>query len=244
MKVSKNELMAALTKACEGLGFQPGDYYDAADMVVWLETHGFDGFDRLQAVLTYLNTTAPVHADLVQEDDHHSMLDGKGTSILLCGSEAVDLISSQVMKGSWAALELTNCYNRSFILQRLVKAARRNLAFIAYWRQSDYCVKVSIAPGAQLPEYQTFTMTGEFDSQSLRIFSGTDMAVIERQFSKELEFGVFLETYTAEEMQQCYLDSVEQGIEIDEALWKTLDELVARILVESTDSSRDGAGGS
>ena len=242
MKVSKNELMAALKKAFEGLGFQPGDYYDAADMVVWLETHGFDGFDRLQAVLTYLNTTGPVHADLVQEDDHQAMLDGKGTSILLCGSEAVDLISSQVMKGSWAALELTNCYNRSFILQRLVKAARRNLAFIAYWRQSDYCVKVSIAPGAQLPEYQTFTMTGEFDSQSLRIFSGTDMAVIERQFSKELEFGVFLETYSAEEMQACYLDSVEQGIEIDEALWKTLDDLVARILVESTDSSRAGAG--
>ena len=46
MKVSKNELMASLKKAFEGLGFQPGDYHNAADMVVWLETHGFDGFDR------------------------------------------------------------------------------------------------------------------------------------------------------------------------------------------------------
>jgi len=43
-------------------------------------------------------------------------------------------------------------------------------------------------------------------------------------------------------MMDCYRDSVEQGIEIDEALWQTLDELVARILVESTDSSRAGAG--
>jgi LDH2 family malate/lactate/ureidoglycolate dehydrogenase len=43
-------------------------------------------------------------------------------------------------------------------------------------------------------------------------------------------------------MQACYLDSVEQGIEIDEALWKTLNELVARVLVESTESSRAGAG--
>ena len=40
----------------------------------------------------------------------------------------------------------------------------------------------------------------------------------------------------------CYRDSVEQGIEIDQTLWQTLDELVARILVESTDSSRAGAG--
>ena len=57
MKVSKNELMAALKKAFEALGFQPGDCQDAADMVVWLQTHGFDGFDRLQGALSYLNTT-------------------------------------------------------------------------------------------------------------------------------------------------------------------------------------------
>ena len=73
MKVSKNELMASLKKAFEGLGFKPGDYHNAADMVVWLETHGFDGFSRLEAALDYLNTTAPIHADLVQEDAHNSV---------------------------------------------------------------------------------------------------------------------------------------------------------------------------
>jgi hypothetical protein len=242
MKVSKNELLAALKKAFEGLGFQPGDCQDAADMVIWLQTHGFDGFGRLQGALAYLNTTAPIHADLVQEDAHHAVLDGRGSSILLCGSEAVDLIRSQVVEGSWAALELTDCYNRTFILQRLIKAAQRNLGFIAYWRQQDYCVKVSIAAGAQLPEYQTFTMTGEFDAQSLRIFSGADIDVIQHQFAQQLEFGEYLETFSGEEMMDCYRDSVEQGIEIDETLWQTLDELVARILVESTDSSRAGAG--
>jgi hypothetical protein len=35
---------------------------------------------------------------------------------------------------------------------------------------------------------------------------------------------------------------VEHGIEIDAALWQTLDNLGARILVESTESSRAGAG--
>lgn len=125
MKVSKNELTASLKKAFEALGFQPGDYYDAADMVVWLETHGFYGFDRLLAVLAYLNTTVPTHADLVQEDMHNFVLDGKGTSVLLCGSEAVDLIRAQVMKGACAGLELANCYNRTFIIQRLIKATDR-----------------------------------------------------------------------------------------------------------------------
>jgi hypothetical protein len=242
MKVSKNELMASLRKAFEGLGFQPGDYSDAADMVIWLETHGFDGFDRLQAALNYLNTTAPIHADLIQEDAHDSVLDGKGTSILLCGGEAVDLIRSQVMPGFSAGLELVNCYNRSFILQRLVKAAQRNYAFIAYWRQLDYCVKVSIDAGAELPEYQTFTITETLDPQSLRLFCGADLALIEEQYAAQLQFGTLLETFTGEEMMDSYRDSLEQGIEIDESLWHTLDDLVARILVESTDSSRAGAG--
>ena len=242
MKVSKNELMASLKKAFEGLGFQPGDYYNAADMVVWLETHGFDGFDRLQAALAYLNTTAPIHADLVQEDAHNSVLDGKGTSILLCGSEAIDLIRTHVTPGFSAGLELFNCYNRTFIIQRLVKAAQRNYAFVAYWRQLDYCVKVSITEGAELPEYETFTVTEVLEPQSLRVFCGADLEIIERQYAGYLEFGTLIETYSTSEMLACYQDSVEHGIEIDEALWQTLDDLVARILVESTESSRAGAG--
>ena len=242
MKVSKNELMASLKKAFEGLGFQPGDYHNAADMVVWLETHGFDGFSRLEAALAYLNTTAPIHADLVQEDAHNSVLDGRGTSILLCGSEAVDLIRSQVVQGSGAGLELINCYNRTFVIQRLVKAAQRNLAFVAYWRQCDYCVKVSIEAGAELPEHETFTLIEVLEPQSLRVFCGADLEIIERQYAGYLEFGTLIETYSTSEMLACYQDSVEHGIEIDEALWQTLDDLVARILVESTESSRAGAG--
>jgi LDH2 family malate/lactate/ureidoglycolate dehydrogenase len=242
MKVSKNELMASLKKAFEGLGFQPGDYYDAADMVVWLETHGFDGFDRLQKALAYLNTTAPNHAVLVQEDEQNAVLDGEDSSILLCGSEAVDLLIAQVMQGSAARLQLNNCYNRTFILQRLVKAAQRNIAFVAFWRQEDYCVKVSVAAGAKLPEYSTFAMTELMEPQTLTIFSGKELKIIGEQFSAQLVMGPLLTTFTEAEMAACYLESLERGIEIDEELWQMLDDLVARILVESTESSRAGAG--
>ncbi|MFQ3327811.1 MAG: LDH2 family malate/lactate/ureidoglycolate dehydrogenase [Parasphingorhabdus sp.] len=242
MKVSKNELMASLKKAFEGLGFHPGDYYDAADMVVWLETHGLDGFDRLQAALAYLNTTGPTHAELIEEGTNYLFLDGNDSSILLCGSEAIDLLSAQIMEGSAARLQLNNCYNRTFILQRLVKAAQRNLAFIAYWRQDDCCIKVSIAAGADLPEHQTFSMAEDIDPQSLTVFAGTDLVVVEQQFSEQIAIGELIETYSSAGMSICYQDSVEQGIEIDEVLWSTLEGLVERILVESTESSRAGAG--
>ena len=242
MKVSRNELTASLKKAFEALCFEPGDYYDAADMVVWLETHGFYGFDRLLSTLAYLNTTGPVYADLIQEDKHNFVLDGKGTSILLCGSEAVDLIRAEVIKGKSAGLELINCYNRTFILQRLVKAAQRGFAFIAYWRQLEYCVKIKISPDELLPHYSTHEFAGKLDPQSLKIFCGASLANIEQQYAGELEFGDQIDHFSYSRMEECYQASLEYGIEIDEALWSMLDELVARVLVESTDRSRAGAG--
>jgi len=242
MKVSKNELKASLHKAFEGLGFHSGDYHNAADMVIWLEAHGFYGFDRLIAALSYLNTTAPVHADLTQEDGHNFVLDGRGTSILLCGSEAVDLLRAASTADSSAGLELINCYNRTFIIQRLVKAAERNVAFVAYWRQLDYCVKVSVEAGGLLPKYKTFSLIEEFDTQSLRVFCGPSLKIVENQYAQYLKFGRLIDTYDSAKMEDCYRDSLEQGIEIDEALWKTLDDLVARVLVESTELSRAGAG--
>ena len=43
-------------------------------------------------------------------------------------------------------------------------------------------------------------------------------------------------------MRDSYQYRLEQGIEIDQQFWSELDSLVARVLVESTDSSRAGAG--
>ncbi len=85
-------------------------------------------------------------------------------------------------------------------------------------------------------------MIDVFDRQSLRIFCGPDLETIEKQYAEQLEFGSLVETYPKAEMADCYRNSVEQGIEINEALWKTLDDLVAKILVESTADSRAGAG--
>jgi hypothetical protein len=43
-------------------------------------------------------------------------------------------------------------------------------------------------------------------------------------------------------MMASYSQLLELGIEIEDGLWHELDNLVARVLVESTESSRAGAG--
>ena len=146
------------------------------------------------------------------------------------------------MHNKSAGLELANCYNRTFILQRLVKAAQKGFAFIAYWRQLDYCVKIKMSPNELLPHYSTHEFFGELDPQSMKIFCGTSLVNIEKQYAYELKFGNQIDCFPESKMEECYKNSLEYGIEIDEALWSMLDELVARVLVESTDSSRAGAG--
>lgn len=242
MNVSRNELSAALKKAFEALGFEPGDYYDAADMVVWLQTHGFYGFDRLQAALSYLNTNAPTHAELVREDESTFVLNGKGTSILLCGSEAVNLVTSRAIEGGTVSLDVVNCFNRSFVIQRLLKATRRNVAFIAYWRQHSHAVKVSVSPSADLPIYQLFTKASHLNEQSLRILAGPSIDRIEEDYSWELSLGDSHEEFSSADMRRCYQESIEHGIEIDHDLWCALDSLGTQVLVESNDGSRSGAG--
>jgi hypothetical protein len=57
-----------------------------------------------------------------------------------------------------------------------------------------------------------------------------------------LQMGAMIGDYPMEMMKACYIDSLDQGIEIDVTLWNTLDDLVSRVLVQSTEESRAGAG--
>ncbi|MGB2260801.1 MAG: hypothetical protein ACPH4D_06960, partial [Porticoccaceae bacterium] len=78
--------------------------------------------------------------------------------------------------------------------------------------------------------------------QSLMIFVGNDLAAVEATFSAAINPGPPTETTSPDSMINSYNDMLEQGIEIDDNLWHELDSLVARVLVESTESSRAGAG--
>ena len=74
------------------------------------------------------------------------------------------------------------------------------------------------------------------------IFVGNDLASVEETFSTVIKLGPVVETISSDAMINSYNDMLEQGIEIDDNLWNELDNLVARVLVESTESSRAGAG--
>ena len=47
MRVSRNEMNAALKRAYEGAGYDIGDYEDAGELITWAEMCGFDVFSKL-----------------------------------------------------------------------------------------------------------------------------------------------------------------------------------------------------
>lgn len=242
MKVSRNELMASLKKAFEGLGFSVGDYQDAAAMVVWSQMHGFNGLQQLQLALPFLANCPCLHAKLIEDTDQQALLDGQYSSLLLCGSQTVRLACAMARQHGSGCVQLDNCHNRAFVIQRLVSAAQLGSALIAYWQNGTIGHKVTIEPYAKQPEYQQYRVDDSATSQSLFVFAGSDLLPLEQQFLSQFKLGAQVNGLSTETMQESYQQMLEQGIEIDEQFWVELDNLVARVLVESTESSRAGAG--
>ncbi|MBT5387680.1 MAG: DUF3726 domain-containing protein [Porticoccaceae bacterium] len=242
MRVSRNELTASLKKAFEGLGFSVGDYQDAAAMVVWSEMHGLGGLSQLQRALPFLDNSPCLNAKLISNTEQQVVLDGQNSSVLLCGTQAVRLACAMAGEKGNGRVQLDNCHNRQLISQCLVGAAQLGSALVAYWQQDNLGHKLSIEAGAQQPEYRQYSLANSGCAQSLLIFVSTDLAEIEHQFIAETTLGVEAHSVGPEAMLESYNQALELGIEIVAELWHELDNLVARVLVESTESSRAGAG--
>lgn len=242
MRVSRNELTASLKKAFEGLGFSVGDYQDAAAMVVWSQMHGLNGLQQLREALPSLYQCQCLHAKLISDGDDYAVLDGQSSSVLLCGSQTVRLACALARQHGSGQVQLNNCHNRRFVAQRLVSAAQLGSALLAYWVEGQVGFKLSIQSGAKQPVLSRYSPSLIAADQSLMVFADTDLSSIDQRFSATIHPGPLVETMTPETMLSNYHEQLELGIHIDESLWHELDNLVARVLVESTESSRAGAG--
>ncbi len=248
MKISKNELLSTLKKTFEGMGFAVGDYEDAANMVVYLETHGLQGLAQLQAALPHLLDKPNLQIELIQDDDKLIVLDAQGSSTLVCGGQAVDLAYTKARHSGFGAVQLSNCHNRKMIIERLVNAARRGMAGVAYWRHSVnsavYAV-VSIAPHAEYPTYQEYLTDGRKteSKQSIFVLFGPNLSVLQEQVAAVVPAGSDnIANVDPAAMQSAYHDALEYGIDMHLTLWNYLQELVKNVLVEATETSRAGAG--
>jgi len=248
MNMSLNELTAAFKRAFEGLGFELGDYEDAAQMVVWLEAHGLGGLQEVQRGLPYLIQKACPAPHLSYEDDSLAVIDARNNSVLTCGGQAIDLAYAKARQSGLGIVQLRNSHNRKMIIERLVNCGRRGIACFAYWRNGSGPVTehvVSVASGEDCPHYSHYSVGDrQFgDKQTLYIVCSDNFGLLKARVNRELcqpsaEGGIM----TPEQARTAYAESLEQGIAVNSELLATLDGLIKNILVESTEQSRLGAG--
>ena len=217
-------------------------------MVTWLETHGLQGLAQIHTALPHLIEKPYLQIELCQDDESLPILNARGGSTLVYGGQAVDLAYTKVRNIDFGAVHLINCHNRKMIIERLVNAARRGMACVAYWRSSSgptAFTLVSIDAHAEYPNYVEYT-TQDYDAenkQSLVILCGSNLSALQEYVTDFLPVSSgSVASATPEAMESSYKRALEHGIEMDITLWESLEKLIKNVLVEATESSRAGAG--
>lgn len=245
VKVSRNELIAVLRQAFEGLGFFQGDFENAAEMVVWTEMHGLNGLAEFEKTLTEIDNRPDIKLSTVSLVD--SVWDVAGASVFECADLALGVLQASCQQGKKASLILEHCLYPLFIGKSILQAQQSGLFVAALWREKSTqdVLRCCASAGACCPEYIEFNRP--MGSVSDHAAVGVEQLLLlgaadTEQLSSSLPDDSVSRKINAEQLQASYELALSDGIEIKPALWEALLKLGERVLVEATEQSRLGAG--
>lgn len=249
MHVSMTEMKAALRRCFEANGYFVGNYEDAANMVLWLEKHGLNGFGELQAAMPYINSDSQkLLSTVIYEDSSSAIIDSHGRSALNCVAAAVDLAHAKALESGIATITVRNCHNRMFVLKAITDCGRRGISAVAYWQNGSSVITehtAAIQAGERYPAYSeaTTALTPHQDDdehQSLTIICSSRIDLSSSlQHSKGNRHARYIDSRQIKLNKEYAVDT---GFEIDPALWNEISNVGANVLVESSEQSRMGAG--
>lgn len=250
MKVSYNELQGVCRKAFCGMEFEEGEAADAADMVAWMQCHGLEGLNALGRGLDYLLREDPNQlTSILYNDGDLAVLDGHGQSVLRSSSLAVELGFAKARARGLAIIKIRRCHNRQLIMGYLSRLAGRGMNVTAFWRNAQEPLNeqvVGFRANSTVPEIRVYAVhevpeeNEPNDGITLILANHVDLLPAMRS---DYRYEV-LARQDESELLACRERAFAEGIEVDDALWQRLKNLASRILVESSDASRGGAGAS
>lgn len=248
MKVSFNELQGLCRKAFSGIGFEEGDAADAADMVAWMQCHGFHAIDQLSRGLDYLLEEDPeALPEVVYQDGDLAVLDGHGQSVLRSISLATELGFAKARARGLSVVKIRRCHNRQLIMGYLSRLAGRGINITAFWRNSQEPLTeqvVGFRAGHPTPEVRIFAVRDVPEENEPN--DGITLVMANHvELLPSLGTGHDLDLlahHSESDLMACREQALLEGIEVDDVIWSRLKTLAHRMLVASSDASRSGAG--
>jgi len=239
-----NELSALLKRSFEGLGYQQGEYEDAAAAVVWLEARGLNGIEMIASAWPRLESGAKTQIDLT---DDSVTLNANGCSAVFCGRAVADLAAAGVGDSNVSCIEVRQCHDRKAIISSLALCAAHDLFAIAHW-YDDGKQHIVVAQAQQSGcDYYCVANNQDSDTkpETLTISCACDgekiMAMAFELAGNEAKYhdGIKLRST---DMQERYETTVAYGMTVKAATVSTLTVAADQVLIEATEQSRLGAG--
>ncbi|MBQ4827554.1 DUF3726 domain-containing protein [Leisingera sp. HS039] len=242
MKVSRNEMIAALSRAYEGAGHHIGDYEDAAQLVTWSQMCGLAGFDNI--AMPPVGPKGGATPRLVFENKEIAVVDAGGAEVCEHGSLAADLAHTKARKSGFAVVQLANCRYPGLILRSLSLVAQQGVFIAAYWQDAAGSHGASFEAGAVFPNYWWVeSPVGTEEVSTTTIICTDKPTLLADAVARQAEHPKLRRhEYSAAQLAANYGQSLEAGIMVPQAHWDALNASAWPILVATTEQSRAGAG--
>jgi len=242
MKVSRNEMRAALMRAYEGAAYAIGDYEEAAELITWSEMCGLGGF---------ADTCFPPPASRAQQLPHIdyegggiAVIDANAADVCQYGSLAVHLACTLASRHGLASVHLTNCTSAKLILGNLANIAGKGYYLCAYWQQNGSQHGASFDSASSYPDYWVCASDDKTPALSSITILCTKQAGLLANTTRQLNFRPDNEFQltSAAVLASRYSETLDRGIEVDCAQWTALNQAAWPILVPTSQQSSQGAG--
>ena len=235
MRASQFEIYRLVQRAMEALGAGYGVDRDAARTIAWLEARGLPGLAAFARDLPALERGLPSPTLTRQSSGTIRVDGGEGSAIAFAGA-AMDLLAAAANVNGSARL-ICRCSSPLFLIPAALEIARGRFMAVG-WQTAGGDVSALLAGDGAI----SLHAAGAPEAALLAPSVGeavVEMAAMPLQTPPGLDLAL-----DARALAERHVRSLNEGVEVPDALWKRLDAEAARVQVPASSTSRErGAGG-
>jgi hypothetical protein len=239
--------LSLLKRTFEATGFYGCDFDDAARSALWLEARDLPGIATVlneSKVLCAENSLSP---ELSDSGTGFYRIDGAGLSLFDLAIGATDLAIAATSRFEYGHIEISTCSGRQAIIPSVHRCSTSGYAAAAWWfdaRQQQ--LHVARADGSGIdPDYAVIGCEDPTQTDTVELHCASSLDKLLSITPGFVNFDAATGTsmvISGSELKARFRESLAQGIDIAPDDYRSLCGIADRVLVESNEQSRLGAG--